>query len=468
MKNRREIIFFWSIIAAGLIVHVIFWFYKRGMHYPDEIFQYIEPAFVRLKGFGWLPWEFNRGVRNWTLIGFYGGWMKIFMAFGAEGAWLHRLISLHNTILALAVVPAALRLGRLYGGEVGGWTAAALCALFPSIIFFTPHPLGEVPSMVLSTWGLALWLEGRGSDREHKFAFLAGVLLGMSVVIRFFAGVLVIIPLLDYFVRIFRKKKGFVFYALGGLVALAVLGLTDWLTWGVPFHSAIEYFRYNILEWGNVHHGTSPWWQYFGWMLERINWGLILFIPFFIIGAWRTRLLVATCALGLLTLSLIAHKEERFILGLLPLFLITFSAGIAQASAWMKDRRWFCVPAALIAGAVITATSAVGVAKLEWHWLSGYFDAQAYVGKQDDVSGCMFKGRLHLSGGSTYINKNIPMDSYQPGLSRNPLFNYFIFPEDSPDAALARKRKWMEKATFDDLIVFQKPRPTKHAPKSSR
>ncbi len=467
MTKRYQIVLFWAIVAAGLVLHILFWMHKKGMHYPDEIFQYIEPAFVRLKGFGWLPWEFNRGVRNWTLIAFYGGWMKVFMTFGIEGAWLHKLIGLHNTILALAIVPAAWRLGRLYGGETAAWMAAALSALFPPIVYFTPHPLSEVPSMVLSVWGITLWLEGRKRDDEARHAFLAGMLLGFAVVVRFFAGMLLIVPLFDYLVRAVWKRKGLVTFILGGLVPLAVLGLSDWITWGMPFHSAIEYFRYNILEWGNVDHGVSPWWQYIDWILVRMNWGLILFLPLLILGLWRTRLLFATTALALLTLSLISHKEERFMFGLLPLFIVSFTAGVDVVLSRIKVRAAVRIAAAAALCAGLLAAGGLGTSKLEWHWLAGYFEAQDFVGRQADVSGCMFKGRLHLSGGSVYINRNIPMDSYQIGLSRNPLFNYYIFPDDSSEARVARTRKWDELAVFDGLAVFRKQESTRPAPKPS-
>jgi hypothetical protein len=465
MTKRYQIILFWALMAAGLVMHILFWIHKTGMHYPDEIFQYIEPAFVRIRGFGWLPWEFNRGVRNWSLIAFYGGWMKIFITLGFEGAWLHKLIGLHNTILALAIVPAAWRLGRLYGGERAGWMAAALSALFPPIVYFTPHPLSEVPSMVLGVWGLTLWLEGRGKDNEARLAFLAGMLLGFSVVVRFFAGMLLIVPFFDYLVRAFWRRKGILYFILGGLVPLAVLGLSDWITWGKPFHSAIEYFRYNILEWGNVDHGVSPWWQYFAWTMDRLNWGLILFVPFFILGLWRTRLLFATAALALLTLSLIAHKEERFMMGLLPLFIVTFAAGADLVLKRLKARELVRAGAAAALCAGLIAAGGLGASRLEWHWLGGYFEAQDYVGRQPDVTGCMFKGRLHLSGGSVYINRNIPMDSYQIGLSRNPLFNYFIFPDDSSEARVARTRAWDELAVFDGLAVFRKPQSARPEPK---
>ena len=61
------------LLALGLIVRIAVWWAKGGMHYPDEVFQYLEPANLHLTGLAWLPWEFDRGVRSWILPTFYGG-----------------------------------------------------------------------------------------------------------------------------------------------------------------------------------------------------------------------------------------------------------------------------------------------------------------------------------------------------------------------------------------------------------
>ncbi len=465
MKTGRDIVLFWSIMVVGLAVHVLFWALKQGMHHPDEIFQYIEPAFVRLEGMGWLPWEFDRGVRNWTLIAYYGGWMKLFMLLGAQGEWLHKLICLHNAVLALAVVPAVRRLGERYGGESGGWMAAMLAAVFPPIAFFSPHSLSEVPSMVLSTWGIVLWLEGRGTEREMRCAFLAGALCGFSVVARFFSAVLLLVPLFDYLFRAFRKNRAIWMFVLGGLLPLGVLAISDWITWGAPLHSAIEYFRYNILEWKNAVHGTSPWWQYLGWLFERLNFGLILFIPLLLIGILRARLLFLTICIPLVVLSLIAHKEERFMLCLWPLVLVIFAAGTSQLCEWVKswhpESRLTSVIAVVSFAAIVTATS-FGVEKLEWRWLGGILAAQSYVGRQPDATGCMFRSRQHLTGGYVYLDRNIPMISYRSNLSHNPLFNYFIFTARSREALRARRLRWEEMARFDDIVVFRRPSEIAH------
>jgi hypothetical protein len=459
IKEKTEIIGIWAVILVGLAVHIGFWLAKSGMHYPDEIFQYLEPAFVRLKGCGWLPWEFDRGVRNWVLIAFYGGWMKVLMALGIEGMWLHRLIGLHNTLLSLCLVPAGFRLGYYFSGKVGAWTCALLFSIFPPIVFFTPHPLSEVPSMVLVIWGLVHWIEGKKEESKNKKAFFSGLFLGFGALIKFSSGIFLIVPFFDYLVRSFKSKRVF-FFILGGFIPFIVLGVSDWVTWGGAFHSAIEYFRYNILEWRNIDHGVSPWWQYFQWIFERLSWSLVIFIPLFIWGIRQTWPLVLVSVVGMLCLSLIAHKEERFMLIFWPLFITTFAAGLRNLLSIFNQRPLVSGFVSFISIGLVVIYGSIGVAKLDWHWLSGYFKAQDYVGRQPDASGCMFYERIHLSGGYIYLNRNIPMFSYDYRLSQNPLFNYFLFPEGSPYEQMARQQGWSKEAYFDGIYVFRRPETT--------
>lgn len=458
MSRRNQILLFWAILAAGAVLHVAVWLFKSGMHYPDEIFQYLEPAWVRLKGYGWLPWEFHRGVRNYSLIALYGGWMKLGLWAGLQGGQLHRLVGLHNTLLALAIVPPALRMGRLYGGEVGGWASAAVCAVLPPIMYFSPHPLSEVPSMVLSTWGLAFWLQGRTLDaaREPRYAFWAALLMGLSVVIRFFSAAYLVIPIVDYAVRGFRRNRVFVAFAYGGVITIGVLAFTDMATWGTPLHSAIEYFRYNILEWGNADHGVSPWYEYMMWMYERAGLALVIVVPLLAVGLWRAPLLSGVWILAFAVLCAISHKEERFLLGLWPLWVVCIAAGSAQLGAWVKKIPRLQLVATSLAAVALVAFTSVGVSKLDFHWYADLFAAQQYVGLRQDATGCMFSGRLHLSGGSVWLDRNVPMDTWQAKLAQNPLFNYFILQESSHEARRARVLGWTEMERFGPYIVYRR------------
>ncbi len=143
-------------------------------------------------------------------------------------------------------------------------------------------------------------------------------------------------------------------------------------------------------------------------------------------------------------------------LGCWPLMVVTFSAGIAKLGEILTTDGRRRVLVAAVAGAALVAATASGVSKLDWHWYGPLFEAQQYVGRQPDATGCMFSGRIHLSGGSAWINRNVPMDSYQADLGRNPLFNYFIVRDGTREADRVRFTRWVEQARFDDYVVYRR------------
>ena len=104
----------WLVVAVilGLALRLYYAAVKAGMHYPDELYQYLEPAYWHIHGFGDLVWEYERGVRNWILPSYYGGLIEIGEAIGLHTWRLHRFLAYHNAILSVLVVPAGFRLGR--------------------------------------------------------------------------------------------------------------------------------------------------------------------------------------------------------------------------------------------------------------------------------------------------------------------------------------------------------------------
>src|SRR3569833_172298 len=58
----------WLAAAAGLFAFAMV-LVLRGRAHPDEIFQYLEPAYRAVHGYGREAWEWRDGVRNWFAPG---------------------------------------------------------------------------------------------------------------------------------------------------------------------------------------------------------------------------------------------------------------------------------------------------------------------------------------------------------------------------------------------------------------
>jgi len=395
--NRR----LWALIAAGAAARLLAWMLRPALH-PDEVFQYLEPAWQRLHGYGWPPWEWAAGVRSWILPGYHGAWMVILGWLGIEGgAAAHAFFQLHWAAASLLLIPAAWRAGeKLSGSEEGGFRAAALCALLPTLVWFAPHTLTEVPSAILMTWGYAA-----------AGASAIGILFSSAVCLR--------IPNAPLALPVLFSWRAIPW----ALLPLAAFGMIDWITWGRPFHSAIGFLDYNFVQGRAVEHGRSPPFEYFAWIWSRLGpAGAVLFfapIALRIRFVWRCAL---PAALLVVLLSTQGHKEERFLLAAWPLFAIAWGAAVAPL-------RRAAVAAALVA---ICASNAHGIWRGPVHDYSGragLFAAQSWVGEQPDATGLLVEGRFHLSGGFFLLRRNLPLETWAPALARNPIFNYAALPD---------------------------------------
>ncbi len=119
-------------------------------------------------------------------------------------------------------------------------------------------------------------------------------------------------------------------FALG---TLATVGLADWAFWGRPFASLLAFARFTLLERRSSSLVTH---QPFGWYLARIYvWLPPTLLPFLFAPRRRDRrgtgLLLPWLGVGLplMVLSLVHHKELRYLQGSVPFLAILVAAGAA-------------------------------------------------------------------------------------------------------------------------------------------
>ncbi|MBW2293951.1 MAG: hypothetical protein JRG94_16790 [Deltaproteobacteria bacterium] len=453
----------WSLIALGIVLRVLAWGVKGGMHYPDEIFQQLEPAHLLRTGVAWLPWEFGRGLRSWIMPWYYAGLMEVFSWLGVVGHDALRAVNLHNAVLSAAMIPAAFRMGRAlcnksntagHSDSAGLW-CAALVACWPTVIYFAPHALMGSPSMICLTWGYAFWLEERRASPGGREALWMGFWFGMAGMIRFTSGLHMLVPLADLLLR--RRARAIAWLVLGALPGMLTLGLVDLMTWGRPFFSAIEHFRYNFIEGKSSQHGVSPWHFYLTTSFAtRVGPGLLLLVPLVLLSLRRSWPVALAFALPTLLLSTVGHKEERFVMHNWPLILACTAVGLVAFEQWLHVRvsRRGTGIAIVAVVACILASNLYGTAQMPWRWRAGIFEAQQFVGTQADATGLLLDDRRHLNGGQLVLSRTIPQRRNDPRWWSHPLFNYAAIKADDSQLRSMTDGGWGQVARFDDVVVL--------------
>ena len=424
IKDRRLAL----LVALAAAARLAAWALRPSLH-PDAYFQYLEPAWLHLHGYGWPPWEMAAGLRSWVLPGYHGTLFALFDWLGVhQGAAQVRLLQLHWALLSVLVVPAAFRAGGLW--------AALAAALLPELLFYAPQTLTEVPAAILAAWGCALWLEGRGLDgpAERRKLAWAAALLSFCVCLRLPNAPLLVVPVMDLSLR--RRWPALGAAALAAVPPLLCFGGLDWLTWGRPFHAMHAFLDYSFLQGRAAEHGTSPWYDYFA--TNAAGFGCAALLALCALGrSWPA---FSGAALLVILLSTQPHKEERFLLAAWP--LLAMAVGLAV-------ERWRSRAAAL--GAVLLLLAANGAdlwrrPPKDFTGRAGLLDAEAWVGQRPDATGLLVEGRFHLSGGFAWLGKNLPLETFHPALLQNPIFNYAAVPDGSSEEEWCKrfglKRAW--------------------------
>ena len=346
-------------LAAGTVWRLWFSAVDHSMYWPDEVFQSLEPAHGVAFGYGFRPWEYIEGARNWF---FPGVLALIFRAFDWVGldapAEYLPAFKILFSLIGVLTAWGCYRLARSLGAsEPAAAAGAAIFALAAPMIYFAPRALGETASAAPVVIAFALALREASSRRALAWA---ASLLGVAVLLRLQNGIFCL-GLLGILAGQRRWSDARYVFAVLTLWA-AYLGVLDWITWGRPFHSALVYLKFNLIDGKASMFGTAPWHYYaetFSTAMPALSAVLgVLFIA----GYRRAPGVSWTALIALLSLWIIPHKEFRFVVPALPLFCAVAALGLDRAGAGL--RRWGGAPALAMAVTAVVLASEADVTRL--------------------------------------------------------------------------------------------------------
>ena len=446
--NLRKPVWLWlglcvAIFAprAYLAVH------DQGVVWADEIFQTLEQGHRLAFGYGLVPWEYQSGARSWFLPGLIGGFMKVLAKHGLALVIGTKLLFAGGA--AVTFYPM-LRLAHVMGGMAATLLLGITAIAFPASLLYSSRALAEVACAPLITWSLwILWPCGLGSRSlaqgpEAKTGVAsattwrllgAGVLFGLATVLRCQNG-----ALLAALVLIVLAKRGLraaIALAAGGFAALLLGGLLDWVTWGKPFQSIIEYVRFNVIEKGSELWGVSSRGFYLQTMLATNGLALLALVLGFLAGLARTWPVALLTLLFLAIHSLFPHKELRFLYPALPLFLTCAAVGLAVLIEKLPLLRARPATSAAVVGMVLLAAFGLRARRVTFDDIGqglqvpgeasppttrvwGCLDEQnrllAEVGRRADLCGLVMPNvNAYWTGGYSYLHRRVPL-LWWPGL----------------------------------------------------
>jgi hypothetical protein len=193
------------------------------------------------------------------------------------------------------------------------------------------------------------------------------------------------------------------------------------VTWSGFLSSFVSNFRYNIIEGQSTGYGVEPWYWYIKQIAAVGSWSALVLVGLAAIGANRQRPTALFAAVALLTHSLFAHKEYRFIYSAVAAIVLLASQGLIETCTWFSARYRIKQAFAMVVGGVLWAalsgwraarfsTAASEGRDSMWHANSDTMMATAALGADNRVCGVgVIDLQWAATGGYTYLHRNLPM-----------------------------------------------------------
>jgi GPI mannosyltransferase 3 len=309
------------IAVVGLLLRLLFTFRCDTIYHPDEIFQYVEQAHRWAFGYGNIPWEYRYGIRSWILPGFIAGLLHILHILNIEDPNIYTAaIKVFFCVVSISLIYSSYIITRNIASEKAARIACVLTSFWYELVSIASKAIPEMISAYL-IMGAIICLVTK-SSREKTILF--GIACSLITLLRYqYLGAVIIL----FIAAAIKWKKQDILIIIGILFSFVLAaGYLDYLTWGSFFASYYNNFLFNSTYKISELFGVEPPWYYFlgGAFISTI------FTSFLIPQHRRPWLLIICIFSIILPHSLIAHKEFRFILAVIPLCLILTAITISD------------------------------------------------------------------------------------------------------------------------------------------
>ncbi|CAK9441668.1 uncharacterized protein LODBEIA_P55360 [Lodderomyces beijingensis] len=299
----------------------------------DEFYQCLEPAHRLVYGYGYLTWEWHQKLRSsiHPLIYALG-----YLVAGENRFLIRQMPKVIGAVVASVGDFYLHEFVQVYDNDGGGgggnlgWVALCLSLLNPFNWYVSTRSFSNNLETTLTIVALRYWPWDHEIGKGSWYISLAcGV---VSCIIRP-TNALIQIPLGIWLLvntRISRTSAEWIYLSV--LVVLAILALStglDYLFYGELTFPLYNFLEFNVIKNLSIFYGVAPWHFY---IAQAIPLMMMTYIPMLVYGI-RCSILLATSLIYLAGLSLLQHKEFRFILPLQPIMLYYAARGYRKLKA---------------------------------------------------------------------------------------------------------------------------------------
>ena len=319
------------------------------------------------------------------------------------------ILRLFHALFSVLIVSLSYQITLRVSNRDNARQVALLLALFWPLPFLSVRNLVEVVCIPPILAGFYYLLKDREFEDSNKYIIISGIMVALSFTIRF--QMAFFIAGIGMVLLVQKKWRHFLWFSIGFLGTISItVGLLDYLAWGVPFHTLINYVTYNLSH--QYDYVTLPWYNYILLILG-------IFIPpvsfFFAAGFLRTwkkyAVLFWPTFIFFFFHSYFANKQERFILPAVPFLIILGVIGwneyVASSAFWRNRKNmlkiiwgWFWT-INIILLLVFTFTYAK----------KNRVESLYYLSKKDHLSAIIWESNIKnlVFPPKFYLNKQVPV-----------------------------------------------------------
>lgn len=351
------------LLALAIRLPLAFW---PNVNHPDEILQYLEPAWRLLGHDGIITWEWRDGIRGWLLPTLFAGPVAFgdWLAPGRDGAFIvpRLLVALASLSIVVSAWFFGARVSRTHA-----IVAALVAAIWFELVYFAPHTLSEPLATALIVPAALLLTNGP----TQKRLLIGGGLLALAFVWRFqYAPAMAVFAL----GACWRQWRNAIPLIGGGLVVLPLAALVDVAHGVTPYEWLVQNIKYNLLHDRASEFGTAPAIAYVHLVLMIWSGAAVLMLCALWRGWRHAPLLIVAAVVNLVFHSAIVHKEYRFIFLSVVLLIIAAALGSADWVQMLRRKRaWrpWALPIAIACWVLISVGHADDSKAMQENWTRG-------------------------------------------------------------------------------------------------